>query len=448
MPRFELTLDAKYLEGSWGAFQGVRELVQNARDAELQFHAPMEITHYPNGKGQLRINNEGATLKREAMLLGNTGKANRQDLIGQWGEGLKVGILALLRDGYFVKIRTGSEVWIPSIEWSEKFEAQVLVFNLSVGRKPANRVRVEISPFSTEDWETWKPMFLFLEDNKRKSPENRVETCYGTLLLDPLYKGRVFVKGIATEHIPELEYGYNLLTADLDRDRKMVSRWDLDFSLGRIWSAALSRRPDLLDTSFRLLQSEGQLEASALGRYLEIDAREMITEKFKTTFGEKALPVASTGDSAKLEHAGALGVVTPRPMRELLEKVLGTTEENLARLHRESRKLFSWHELDSEEKSNLLRAVKLVSHEEPQLSLGHIQITEFGDPALEGTFQWQETGFLIRLSRKILSRREDTLRVVLHEAAHISGKDGEKAHVQRIEFMWSSILERELHSAN
>jgi len=441
MPRYELTIAASYLAGTWGAFEGVRELVQNAKDAETEFHAPMTITHYANGNGQLRINNEGTTLKKEALLMGNTSKSGRSDLIGQWGEGLKVGILALLRDGYEVKIRTGSEVWIPTVEFSDKFEAEVLVFQVHTGRKAQDRVRVEVSPFSQEDWELWKPKFLFLDNGKGK-PEDYIETNLGTLLLDPSKKGHVFVKGIATEHVPDLSFGYDLPFVDLDRDRRMVHRWDLEYHTAQIWSLALSQRPDLLDPAFQILMDNTTAEAFGFSRYLGDSAQEKMAEKFTGVFGEKALPVDSIGSSAKLEHLGVLGVVVPRTMREVLDKVFGSTEQNLDRLKKESRKLYSWQELSAEEKSNVMRAVKLVSEEEPRLTLDLLQITDFGDENLEGTYASEDGEVVISLSKKILSHRGDTLRVTLHEAAHMAGGDGEHSHVRRLETMWSNILER------
>ncbi|MBD3262053.1 MAG: hypothetical protein GF334_10385 [Candidatus Altiarchaeales archaeon] len=443
MPRFELSIDAAYLEGSWGAFQGMRELVQNARDAEVEFNAPMEITHYFNektGNGQLRINNDGAQLSRSAMLMGNTSKADRDDLIGKWGEGLKVGILALLRDGYEVKIRTGSEVWIPSIGRSEKFDAEVLIFDVMTGRKNQDRVRVEVSPFSKGDWKAWRKKFLFLDEEEK---DTRIPTYYGTLLLEPEHKGWIFVKGIATEHVPEFGYGYDLKFADLDRDRKMVNRWQLKYYTTQLWQSAMAKRPDLLDPLFSLLQEEKE-EGQGFAENLSPEIKEKVAEKFTETFGEKALPVASIGDSAKLEHHGRKGIVAPRPMREILDSVFGTTAENLTQMEQEAQKQYSWHELSDIERANLQRAVEMISKEEPRLDLDLVKVTDFCEEAVQGTYEVKDGERVISLAKKILEDRATTLKVVLHEAAHMDGSDGEHSHVQRIENMWSNILERVL----
>src|SRR3970040_1423187 len=109
--KLELSIKTDYLP-EWGTWHGIRELVQNGRDAEIQFDAPLKITH----QGQtLRIENVSVTLPHEALLFGHTTKTDRGDLAGQGGEGLKLGVLALVRGGQPVTIHSGNEVWKPTI---------------------------------------------------------------------------------------------------------------------------------------------------------------------------------------------------------------------------------------------------------------------------------------------------------------------------------------------
>jgi len=440
MPRYELSIHAEYLKGSWGPFEGVRELVQNARDAEVEFSAPMTIEHYNGGEGQLRITNEGTSLTKEALLMGATTKSGKEELIGKWGEGLKVGVLALLRSGYKVKIRTGDEVWIPTIERSERYNAEVMVFNVSVGRKEQNRVRVEISPFDKEDWEKWRKLFLFLD--KKRTEENQVKSYWGALLLDPELKGHVFVKGIATEQIPDLAYGYDFYRVTLDRDRKMVNRWDLEYYTTTIWNEALARRPDLLDPAFQMLQRESA-DSRGFATTLHEDNRKRIAQKFTETYGENALPAASIGDSAQLEHFGKKGIVVPKPMREVLDRVFGTTEQCLASLAKQPEKQYGWSDLSEEEKENLLWAVDLVSKEEPRVNLDLLKICDFQDEGIRGCYQKEEDEVTLSLSKRILEKRTTTLQVLIHEAAHLNcSADGEHAHVRRIENLWAAIVEK------
>src|SRR5262249_29918758 len=157
--KLELSVKTTYLP-TWTVWHGLRELVQNAKDAEVELNAKMGVQH--TGK-VLRIENEGAILPREALLFGHTTKTGNSELIGKFGEGLKLGILALVRDGFPVKIRSGCEVWVPAIEKSEKYDADVLVFDIQGGRKPEQRVSVEIGNILKEDWAKFRWKFRFLE---------------------------------------------------------------------------------------------------------------------------------------------------------------------------------------------------------------------------------------------------------------------------------------------
>lgn len=158
--KFELTIKTTYMP-EWGIWEGLRELAQNGRDAEVEFDAPLTVRHRKESM-TLVIENDGCVLPYEALLLGHTSKTSRPDLIGKFGEGLKLGILALVRAGCEIKIRSGSEVWVPSIQRSEKFKADVLTFDIQKGREPKNRVAIEVANVSEEAWQALQDKLLFL----------------------------------------------------------------------------------------------------------------------------------------------------------------------------------------------------------------------------------------------------------------------------------------------
>jgi len=203
MAKIQLTIKTSYLP-NWGAYEGVRELVQNGRDAEVEHSAPLTVDWYND---TLRIENDGATVPIKALLLGHTTKLGNSEMIGKFGEGLKLGILALVRAGHPVKIRNGSEVWIPSIERSETFDEDVLTFRIEGGRDPKNRIRVEVGGITKEAWEKMKECFLFLSKPKK---DEQVDTYSGGLLLGPKFKGRIYVKGILVQTVPVSSFGFNI----------------------------------------------------------------------------------------------------------------------------------------------------------------------------------------------------------------------------------------------
>jgi hypothetical protein len=58
--------------------------------------------------------------------LGFSSKTNQEHLVGQFGEGLKVGILAMIREGKQVTMETGSELWTFGLFMDENFAEEVL----------------------------------------------------------------------------------------------------------------------------------------------------------------------------------------------------------------------------------------------------------------------------------------------------------------------------------
>lgn len=432
--KIELTIKTDYLP-SWGAWEGVRELVQNGRDAEVEHSAPLTVRHRKESD-TLVIENEGCTLPHEALLLGHSSKTDRADLIGKFGEGLKLGVLALVRAGHPVKIRSGSEVWVPSIQRSEQFKANVLVFDIQKGRKPENRVAVEIGNVGADEWEKMKGLFLFLRGTV--GDEEVVSTYCGSLLLAERFHGKVFVKGIWVSNDPRLSFGYDFKDADLDRDRRMLSKYDLNYRTGVVWREALGTRPDLVRDFGRLLEKEGAdvegIDEWSAG-YLPSDAKAALAADFRARHGENALPVGNLSESAEIEHLGKKGIIVPKSLRAVLEKELGSVAANKGKLREEVTHTYGWHDLDPTERENLRAAIGLVNGVEP-VTLESVDVTDFRDSGIEGMFKDGR----ILVAKRALGNRRLTLEVVVHEVAHRAGGDGEMGHVRNIERIWSGIV--------
>lgn len=430
MPKIQLTIETSYLP-NWGTREGVRELVQNARDAETEHYAPMTVTYE---KGLLRLHNEGTTLSNAALLLGHTSKANRSDTIGKFGEGLKLGILALVRAGHVVTIRTGSEVWTPTLEFSQTFGAQVLTFDIAGGRKYKNRVSVEIGGISAEDWAEYHQMFLFLN---KVPEENQIKTYSGTLLLGKEMKGKVFVKGIFVQHDPQLQYGYDLTNAELDRDRKMIESYNLKYKTQNIQFAALSVNSSLFDQfNTALLNPPPELQnLEYTAHQVPEEARQFVHARFLLTHGENAVPVANLAEAEQIEHLGVRGVITTDSHRAVLQKTMGTIHTIRERLEKESTREYTLSDLSDAERVNLEDAFQLVNGV-ASLDLANLHIVDFRSPGMEG----QYVDGTVSLARKLLADPDLTLSVLIHEVAHDVGGDGSKSHIQKIEDLWTKIV--------
>lgn len=434
--RIELTIKTSYMP-TWGIWEGLRELIQNGRDAEMEHDAPLNVRHRKESD-TLVIENEGTTLPHEALLLGHTSKLERADLIGKFGEGLKLGVLALVRAGCPVKIRSGSEVWVPSIQRSEKFDANVLVFDIQKGRKPENRVSVEVGAVSADAWQKMQDLFLFLKGTVKD--DEIIRGSAGSLLLAERFHGKVFVKGIFVSNDARLAYGYDFADADIDRDRRMIRQYELQYRTQTVWRDALSRRPDLLGSFTGLLDRqaadvEGIDDFAA--SYLPEEARKGVVAEFQARHGQDALPVGSLAESAEIEHLGKHGIVCSKAMKAILEHELGTITTNKMKLREEVTKTYGWHELSLVEKDHLKGAIQMVEAVEP-ITLDSVDVTDFRDENLRGMFKDGR----ILLAKKVVTDRDLCLRVLVHEVAHRAGGDGEKGHVSNIERIWSGIVSR------
>lgn len=437
--KVELTIDASYLSGpkGWkGIWHGIRELVQNARDAELEHGAQLEVTHVGT---TLRIENVGCTIPRDALLIGHTTKRDDRRMAGLFGEGLKFGVLAMLRDGMKVVIRTGSEVWTPAIEESERFPGrQVLTFRIDGGREPKNRVRIEIEGVSAEAWEVIRDKFLFLYRRiHRQTPTNR-----GTLLLSPKFKGKIFVKGIHVMDDPELAYGYDFAHLELDRDRQVVGSYDLQSEVKQLWRAALAVEPGLTE-EFLTMAVNRVKDVKGLDRWdaqnLGGDVTRLAADAFRTKYGQTALPVANLAESKDIEHLGVRGIVVPDELAALLSVVLGDKDTVWKRLREEVQHTYSWDDLNQREQQSLTRAVGLVAKatDAGSLMLARIDVVGFRSDTMMG----QHDGRRLILARRILTDRSLTLETLVHEVAHDDGRDGDKGHVASIERIWARIVE-------
>lgn len=431
MPKITLTISSKYLP-TWGLFEGVRELIQNARDAEVEHNASMTVTQVNE---VLRIENEGSTLPLKALLLGETSKDGNNEMIGKFGEGLKLGILALVRAGHAVKIRNGSDVWVPSLTHDERFGEEVLCFDIQGGREPKNRVRFEIEGITKALWEEMKPKFLFLTP---KAKDDRVQTHSGTLLLDPKFKGCIYVKGIFVQRDPSMNYGYDLRNAEVDRDRKMIESWNLKYHTKNILNAALSSRSDLFSQFDELLSSpttevDNISDSDTYG--IPDKAVEYVAAKFLEKHGPDAVPVQSLSDSADVEHLGKKGVLVSKQLAGVLGKKFGGLSVLKDALSKECTREYAWGELDAAEQKNLEEGIYFVNAA-IGLLLSDVKVVDFRSESLMGQFK-DGTVFV---AKKHLVDQARTLEILVHEVAHRAGTDGSHSHVARIERIWSGIV--------
>lgn len=449
MKKIELTIKTDYVR-EWSAWEGVRELVQNARDAHIEHGGSMSIRHDPESQRLFIENLDGGVLSTEDLLLGQTSKADRGDLAGKFGEGLKLGVLALVRAGHKVAIRSGSDVWTPMLTMSSVFKAEVLAFNIETGRKDRNRVRVEIGGISKEMWSEFAPRFRFLQKNSNS--KDVVDVPYmGTILFAPSMKGHLFVKGIYVGHDDSLAFGYDLSSSDVsvDRDRKMINAWDLRWRLGSLWKEASIMKAHqktvtekLVDAIFDGVKDVEQLAGDSFyAAQLPEHVKEAAANRFRSESGSDAVPVKSTAEAVEAEHVGKVGVRVSDAARRVIEQTIGTFDDLKKGSGFLIERVCQLSELMKTEKDSFMRAIAILCAVDPQaLSSVDIDVVTFRGNQ-EGLFEPKEDGSKrVFIARSTLSSWDAALEVLVHEVAHLCGGDGSVSHDRAQATLWRKIV--------
>jgi hypothetical protein len=230
MKIYPLSITKEYVS-RWGMVEAVRELIQNSLDSSASFK--YEFKKENNGSSTLLLTSEDVTLAPHTLLLGATGKRHSSDTIGSFGEGYKLALLVLLREGFDITILNGSVEWTPKFEFSRAFGYEQLVIEETPLTQIVNTSLIfRVGGLSESDVEAIRKCCLRMQGDVgaiRTTP-------MGEILLDrpgELYVGDLFVCKT------EMDYGYNVLPRylKLERDRQTVDGWDLKCLTRDVWYA-------------------------------------------------------------------------------------------------------------------------------------------------------------------------------------------------------------------
>ncbi len=438
--KFQLTISDQYVS-DWGVWEGVREAVQNALDARDKGH-PMHI-RYNTTDGMLTIANFGVELDRSVWLMGVTSKADDASARGHFGEGLKLGALALVRAGRKLQIINHGENWDCSLVESKAFPGQRVLTVITRRRTTPSQcfsVRIEITP---EEWANYQLRFIDLQQGLAA-----IETTEGQILTDDEQRGRLYVKGIHVETRDNMAAGYNL-TGDVrtDRDRRMVNCFDFDYHIGHAWVQALCNGLITPEQLLVHLQSGCQDAKGVAQRYCPETQLESVAQAWRNAYGEHAVPVKNQAEANDAGHLGKIGLITTP---EVCSFFRDHPELSLEKLRSERRadvvKTYTNAQLSCHERRNLELALKLIEPSGRAMGLGstaqRLRVVDFRDEDVLGThsFDPEDETFRIDIARKNLDTVQATVRVIVHELAHDCGSDGTAEHQHTEANLFSRII--------
>ena len=444
MARIALSVSAEYLP-AWGAYEGLRELVQNFIDSSDDSGIKGEI-RFEGGtaRGTVFLINPGAKpLTREALLFGVTSKADREDQRGQFGEGMKVGTLALVRAGRAVTIRTQEETWSASLQASPDFGGRkVLTFDTRKRAAGVDQVEVEIGPVTREEWSQIQSSFLFMQEVEGK------KSVYGSMLTGADHLSTVFAKGILIKKIEGMRYGYDLSQITLNRDRSMIDEYDVRSHVVNVLSEQYSTGGIDLDTLIGMFRDNAWETAYGYA-WAYSEAIPAMIKKLVRASGPKSVVTSSNQEATLIESYGYNAIRVTQSMFEAMSsyvksdsehyvkfrKDIGlTTYKELLDIMRDAVGLtFDVDALEQSERDNLAWAIATLAGVDVKVK--PTVCTFMRDGEILGLFQ----GGKIWIARSQLSCKHQTIGTLIHEYSHNFGGDASMEHTASIESVWTKV---------
>ncbi|XP_077997677.1 uncharacterized protein LOC144450816 [Glandiceps talaboti] len=360
---------------------------------------------YDKAGQRLTLVNQQIILERKILLLGYSSHTRSKDVIGQFGEGLKIGALSLVREGRSVSMNTNREEWKFGLFPYEHFDGEkgLAVFVEDAGtmtQKKPNRIfpledgdtSVSIYPLTPEEFQDCRMRFIFLS-----KPADTVETEMGTLLLDDRFAGQLYVKGIWVSDLRDdnLNTGVNFCELKIDRDRNAVPQLsEIDHKVSCMWPRALEKRRDLAHRYYNLLNKNPNCrDVKHANTYAFTETTAVLmAEQFRIQ-NPDAFPVMDSHSWQELQGL----------QDELQRKVVLCNQSLLGLLHKSGRytsledakaavrakksDIKPLSKLNMEERSILEHAVKLANIADSKLKISMIDVinTENEDkPVLQG----------------------------------------------------------------
>ncbi len=333
--KFTLPISDGYV-ASWGLWEAVREIWQNALD-EANEECKAMMTYED---GVLRIETTQGSLDMSTLVLGNTSKKARPGQRGKFGEGYKLSLLVLARMGFVATVYTADEMWVARIEYDEDFTSNVLNIYTTKLEESREGVLFLIGMIAPGQWQD-------IQKNIRPQSE-----FYNTILEEPSEAGRVYVGGLYVTTVKGFKCGYAFRAGEinLDRDRGMVSGFDLAYKTSQMWTDRGSGR------ALKLMDEEAPdvkyVESHATPTSALVTQR---YEHFVSSYGSSAVPVSSQTEIENATKAGVKWVLVPEPVKSLLRMVKSwfiPTSKSPAELIKDFKNKYEWR-LTNEMKHDL-----------------------------------------------------------------------------------------------
>jgi len=238
-------ISINYGAKDWDVVAAIREFLTNMLDTNSSYSHSYE-------NGFAKIFDNGCGLSKKDFIFGESSRDESQ--IGQFGEGLKMAMLTLLRNNRETVIETlGFRVEVKK-EWSVTYDSEVMLLKfVQTNGGAGTRVLVECS---REEYESAIDLFLALKKDVKFLDKDIF-----------LPAGDVYVMGLKTSSLDSL-FSYNIKDKTMvNRDRNIVDGTKLRAGIAKILTRTQKKR--VIEVYFSEMESnqeafEYQLELTPL----------------------------------------------------------------------------------------------------------------------------------------------------------------------------------------
>ena len=224
--RRTLTIESNYCE-NWTIKDAIREIIQNGLDTGTE---PIFVRD-----GNLcEISDGGAGVKLSDFIIGRSSKRDNKNVIGQFGEGLKIGCLVLARENRQVRIISLGKQYDFSIQYDGTWQEKLLTIDIT-DRKTASRGTTVAIECSEEEIAETRSLFLQLNPQPFIDKIGTGSDVSGSEILD--VPGIIYVNGLAVTKIEAL-YGYNFVNRKelVNRDRTAIGHSEIKRCVAEVLS--------------------------------------------------------------------------------------------------------------------------------------------------------------------------------------------------------------------
>lgn len=410
---FETGISSQYVK-HWGVIEALREVLQNWYDVQSEFGCGGSQA-WTDGKATLVDFGPGLEPRHLALGISEKGAGS----IGQFGEGLKLAMLVLVREGREVTVLSNGRKIRPVLYDSLNYETEILAFEVSraLPRK-GTVILVECEEDELRQGNEFFEAYLERQPDFEWLEEGKISLYQG-------HGGLIFVNGSVICYRENAHYNYHIRTTSPDlvnRDRSAVDVSKIRLAVGSLFDTL--EKIEVISKILKAVTDLASFETNVTS-YPVHDRYGTWKVAWLKTFGKLARVATGTKYDNLAGYYGYKVVDLGYYWNSFAERQLGVDNIEVALQKAfQEKQVVPLNELTAVEGRNLNIAVDLVGaafdivYEDEQIQVAEKLFTKDSKAEADGCYEPKTRK--IWLVREVLSDLYEAVRTLAHETAHIT----------------------------